>query len=479
MRRCKGPAPITYAEGQTPVAPDDVRQDRGLGPVPIKYAEGQTPVAPDDFRQDRGLALGHSRIGMGASTIRSPQMTTATNIEITELRRQQRETRRRQVRRRRLSALAVLGVLGVAAIFGLAQLIVGSGSAAVKLTPVASAAPVSPFRSSAPEEIRGIHLTGPLMTLTGKLDSYLAMKKNGLNTIELDLKDESGNVTFTKNAPSIAVKDGAALRYFDPTEVVGKVHKAGVYLIGRVVSFEDPITARAHPDLAVRTSDGSLWHTSGGLAWLNPYSRTAWKYNVDVAVAAAKAGFDEIQFDYVRFPSDGDLSIIRYPGKRAQPMNETVAAYLRYAAKRLHPLGVRVSADVFGLSATHDLGIGQHPGQISEVVDAIYPMTYPSHYTSGEYNLPDPNASPGPTVSHSLSDFQTQLSGGRAVIVPWLQDFSLGRTYSPKDVAAQVAAARAHHTGGFMLWNAGGIYTPQALGSGPPLPLPPLLAPQL
>jgi hypothetical protein len=406
-------------------------------------------------------------------------MATATNIEVADLRAAQREARRRQVRRRRLTALAVLAVLAVAAIFGLVQLVVGGGAGSVTLVPVASAAPVSPFRSSPPEEIRGIHLTGPLMTLTGKLDSYIAMKKDGLNTIELDLKDESGNVTFTKGAPAIAKQDGAALRYFDPSEVVGKVHKAGMYLIGRVVTFEDPITSRAHPELAIHRSDGSLWRTNGGLGWLNPYSRTAWKYDVDVGVAAAKAGFDEIQFDYVRFPSDGDLSIIRYPGKHAQPMNETVAAFLRYAAKRLHPLGVRVSADVFGLSASHDLGIGQHPGQIGEVVDAIYPMTYPSHYTAGEYNLPDPNAAPGPTVSHSLTDFQTQLSGGRAVIVPWLQDFSLGRTYSPRDVAAQVAAARAHHTGGFMLWNAAGVYTPQALHSGPPPPLPDLPAPQL
>jgi hypothetical protein len=405
-------------------------------------------------------------------------MATATNIERAELLRQKREARRRQVRRRRLAALGVLGVLAITAIFGIGGLLFG-GSGSVTLTPVASAAPVSPFRSAAPAEIRGIHVTGPLMTLTGKLDSYLAMKKDGLNTIELDLKDESGNVTFTKDAPAVAVKDGAATRYFDPTEVVSKVHKAGLYLIGRVVSFEDPITARAHPGIAIHTSDGSLWHTNGGLAWLNPYSKAAWKYNVDVAVAAAKAGFDEIQFDYVRFPSDGDLSIVRYPGKHAQPMDETVAAFLSYAVKRLHPLGVRVSADVFGLSATRDLGIGQHPGQIGEVVDAVYPMTYPSHYNPGEYNLPDPNAAPGKTVSHSLTDFQTQLAGGRAVIIPWLQDFSLGRTYKPADVALQVAAARAHHTGGFMLWNAAGVYTPQVLESGPPPPMPPLPMPQL
>jgi hypothetical protein len=406
-------------------------------------------------------------------------MATTGNIEYGELRAQRREARRREVRRRRLAAVAVLTIVGAAAVFGIGQLVVGAGANPVSLTPVESAVPVSRFHSQLPEEIRGIHVTGPLMTLTGKLDSYLALKKNGLNTIELDLKDESGNVTFTKNAPALALGDGAALRYFDPGEVVTKVHEHGVYLIGRVVSFEDPITSRAHPELAIHRSDGSLWTTSGGLGWLNPYARAAWKYDVDVAVAAAKAGFDEIQFDYVRFPSDGDLSIIRYPGKHSQPMDETVAAYLRYAVKRLHPLGVRVSADVFGLSASHDLGIGQHPGQIGEVVDAIYPMAYPSHYRAGEYNLPDPNAAPGATVSHSLSDFQTQLAGGRATIVPWLQDFSLGRIYTLSDVAAQVAAAREHHTGGFMLWNADGIYTPRALKSGPTAAMPDLPAPQL
>ena len=393
-------------------------------------------------------------------------MATATNIEVTELRRQQREARRRQVRRRRLAALGVLVALGAAAIFGLSQLLVGTSSASVTLTPVASAVPVSPFRSVAPEEIRGIHLTGPLMTLTGKLDSYLALKKNGLNTIELDLKDESGNVTFTRNAPSIAVKDGAALRYFDPHEVVAKVHKAGVYLIGRIVTFEDPITSRAHPELAVHRSDGSLWRTNGGLGWLNPYSRVAWRYNVDVAIAAAKAGFDEIQFDYVRFPSDGDVSLIRYPGKHGQPMNETIAAFLRYAVGRLHPLGVRVSADVFGLSATHDLGIGQHPGQVGEVVDAIYPMVYPSHYTSGEYNLPDPNAVPGTTVvalAHRLSDTAQRRPRGDHPLAPGL----LARTHVHARRRRRPGRGRARppHRRLHALERCG-VYTPEALHGG-------------
>jgi hypothetical protein len=404
----------------------------------------------------------------------------ASDIDYGELRRARREVRRRQVRRRRLTAAALLVVLAAAALFGLTKLFAGSaGAARVVLEPLRSAIPASPFRSTLPDEIRGVHVTGPLMSLPGKYQQYLALKQDGLNTLEVDLKDESGNVSFIKGAPAIAVKDGAARPYFNAKAAAARAHKAGVYLIGRVVSFEDPITAVAHPQLAIHKSDGSLWRNNGGLAWLNPYSRAAWKYNVDVAVAAAKAGFDEIQFDYTRFPSDGDLSIIRYPGAHPQPMKATIAAYLKYAASRLHPLGVRVSADVFGLSATHDLGIGQYPGQVSRVVDAIYPMTYPSHYHSGEYNLSNPDAAPGATVMDSLRDFRAQLDGSKALLVPWLQDFSLGRTYTFADVAAQIASARAMTAGGFMLWNASGLYTSQALRGGPPPPLPVLPAPQL
>jgi hypothetical protein len=404
----------------------------------------------------------------------------ASDIDLVELRRQRRAAHRRRIRRRRLTALAVLALLGAAALFGLARVLSGSaGAATVVLEPVRSAAPMSPFHAPLPEEIRGVHITGPLMSLRGKFGQYLALKSYGLNTVEVDLKDETGSVSFVNGAPAIAAKDGAAKAYYDPKAVAHQAHAAGVYLIGRLVTFEDPVTAVAHPELAIHKANGSIWHTNGGLAWLNPYSRAAWRYDVDVAVAAARAGFDEIQFDYVRFPSDGDVSLIRYPGRHDQPMQQTIAAFLRYAAARLHPLGVRVSADVFGLSATHDLGIGQHPAQIGSVVDAIYPMTYPSHYRSGEFNLDNPDDAPGTTVMNSLRDFRKQLAGSRALLVPWLQDFSLRRTYSPGDVTAQIASARAANTGGFMLWNATGLYTPEALRGGAAPPLPSLQAPQL
>jgi hypothetical protein len=368
-----------------------------------------------------------------------------------------RQRRRRQVRRRRLVASAVLLALAAGITVGARS--VGGGPSHAKAhktvsKPATNDVPV-------PQEIRGVHVTMALASLRGKLQQYLAMP--GLNTVELDVKDEDGKVGFVPSAVPLARRIGAAAPYYKAKWAARLAHAKGIYLIGRVVTFEDPMLSEQRPDLAIRTSDGSRWLNNAGLGWTNPYDRRVWAYNVDLAVAAAKAGFDEIQFDYVRFPSDGDISIIRYPGVHSQPMSWTIPAFVQYARKRLHPLGARVSVDVFGLAATHDLGIGQVPRRISRYVDAVYPMVYPSHYNPGEYNLSDPEAVPGKTVTHSLLDFQTALEGRKARLTPWLQDFSLGRTYSLDDVQAQVQAARSLHAHGFLLWNAEGLYDGAAL----------------
>jgi hypothetical protein len=381
-------------------------------------------------------------------------------------RERRRQRRRRQVRRRRLVASAVL--LALAAGITLGARSVGGGTSdtaepAAATTAVAQEAGSKPATNHVPlpQEIRGVHVTMALASLPGKLQQYLALP--GLNTVELDVKDENGNVGFIPSAVPLARRIGAAGPYYKAKRAAKLAHAKGIYLIGRIVTFEDPVLSEQRPDLAIRTSDGSRWLNNAGLGWTNPYDRRVWKYNVALAVAAVKAGFDEIQFDYVRFPSDGDISIIRYPGVHEQPMSWTIPAFVQYARKRLHPLGARVSVDVFGLAATHDLGIGQLPRRISRYVDAVYPMVYPSHYNAGEYNLSDPEAVPGTTVTRSLLDFQTALEGRKARLTPWLQDFSLGRTYSLEDVQAQVRAARSLHAHGFLLWNAEGLYNAPAL----------------
>ena len=300
----------------------------------------------------------------------------------------------------------------------------------------------------------------------GKIDEYLAIP--GLTAIELDVKDENGKVGFLMPAASLARKVGAAQPYYKARAVAAKARKAGVYLIGRLVVFEDPTLTAERPDMAIQHSDGTVWVNNAGLGWANPYDKRVWKYVVGIGKAAARAGFDEIQFDYVRFPSDGPIESAVFPNKAAEPMGRTIARFAHYATRKLHPLGVRVSVDVFGLSATHDLGIGQVPGRLAKYVDAVYPMVYPSHYNPGEFNLPDPSSTPARTVAYSLRDFRNAMLGRKALLIPWLEDFSLTSEHPlPERVEAQINAARRNHTRGFLLWNPEGVYTEQVLKYAP------------
>ena len=380
--------------------------------------------------------------------------------------------RRRQNRKRRslrrILALAVVALAAAASALGMTFLNGWGGQTArpagsQQPGPGTSTAAETPQPAALPEEIRGVHVTAALASLDGKLDEYLALTDSGLTALELDVKDETGDVAFQRLAPPLARAIGAAQPFYNPREAARAAEAAGVYLIGRVVVFEDPVLAANRPQLAIGHRGGGVWTNSAGLAWTNPYNERVWKYNVDIAVAAAKAGFDEIMFDYVRFPTDGDISAAVFPGTRERSKNATIAAFLKYARSRLEPLGTRVSAAVFGLTATRDMGIGQRPRQLAQHLDVIYPMVYPSHFGSGEYSIDDPNAVPGVTVARALRDFRRDLRGRETVIVPWLQDFSLGRDYTLEDVSAQILAARDAQTGGFLLWNPNGIYQTKAL----------------
>jgi hypothetical protein len=381
-----------------------------------------------------------------------------------------RERRRQARRRRAVRRVTLLGVvaLAAAAVALGASFLHGGGGNAVNPAGTGgqpqTSAPPKPEPRPLPDEIRGVHVTMALASLKGKLGSYLGLTGQGLTALELDVKDENGEVAFQRPRVALASQIGAARTYYDPRRAARAAHARGVYLIARIVVFEDPILARTRPDMAIRRADGGIWTTSAGLGWANPYDERVWDYNVDVAEAAVRAGFDEIMFDYVRFPTDGDVSSVVFAKRRHEPKTTTIARFLQYARDRLEPLGVRVSAAVFGLSATRNMGIGQKPRRLAEYLDSIYPMVYPSHYGSGEYSLPDPNAVPGITVARSLKDFRRALRGRETLLVPWLQDFSLGREYSLSDVRAQIQAARDLRSRGFLLWNAAGVYTPGALG---------------
>ena len=187
-----------------------------------------------------------------------------------------------------------------------------------------------------PIELRGVHVTTALASLPGKLDEYLDLERDGLTALELDVKDENGEIGFAPavGSPRAIVGRGARLLRARARSRVGCT-RAGIYLIGRIVTFEDPVLSRARPDLAIRRTDGSVWRDAAGLGWTNPYDRRVWKYNVDVAAAAARAGFDEIMFDYVRFPSDGDVDRASYGNRGSLGKRDAIPAFLRYADRRL------------------------------------------------------------------------------------------------------------------------------------------------
>jgi hypothetical protein len=377
--------------------------------------------------------------------------------------RDRRESSRRRKRRRRAVVAGIL-LLAVLALAGGMTLAGKSGKAGAGAgTQAASHAPatlqVAARPRPLPVEVRGVHVTAALASIPGKLAEYEALTKYGLNTIELDVKDEGGEIGFNPSGVALARKAGAVRDYYDPHKVAREMHRKGIYLIGRVVVFQDPYLARARPDMAIRRPDGSIWATSAGLEWVNPYDRRVWDYAVSVAAAAARAGFDEIMLDYVRFPSDGDVGAAVYPGRTSVPKGRLIANFAAYAQQRLAPLGVRVSTALFGLSATRDMGIGQVPHWISQHVDQVHPMSYPALYGGGELGIASPSAEPGETVFRTLIDFKREIRGSGAQLVPWVQDWS----YRPEQVMQQIRAARLQGAKGFLLWNASGIYTKSAL----------------
>jgi hypothetical protein len=384
--------------------------------------------------------------------------------DLNERFRQRREEARRRRRRRRSVLLAVAIVL--AALVALGATVIGTRAAHDESSPNSAAKPrqekADIQRTPLPAEVRGVHVTMPLASVPGKLDHYLSIP--GLTALELDVKDEKGEVGFLLPATSLARKVGASKPYYQARAVADKARAKGVYLIGRVVVFEDPILTTGRPELAIQSSGGGVWRNDAGLGWANPYDERVWEYVLSIGKAAARAGFDEIQFDYVRFPSDGPIESAVFPGKTAEPPAWTIARFVHYASKQLKPLGVRVSVDVFGLSATRELGVGQKPGRLAKYVDAVYPMVYPSHYNAGEFNLPDPSSAPGQTVDFSLRDFRNAMLGRKAVLIPWLEDFSLtSERRPPEEVQAQIDAARRNNARGFLLWNPNGVYTEELL----------------
>ena len=321
---------------------------------------------------------------------------------------------------------------------------------------------VVPRRPSSP--IRSVHVTA-----YGWADDDLRagvmklIRERKINAVELDLKDESGEVGWNPPVP-LARRMGSALRIYDLGKTVKQLHAQGIRVIGRLVAFRDPIHAAAawkagRRNEVIQTPGGEAYAGYGGFTnFANPAVR---KYNIDIAVAAAKLGVDEILYDYLRRP-DGPTDSMVFPGLRGTP-EQGIVRFVAESRAALASTDVLVGASVFGVAATRPEEVAQDIPAMARHLDYIAPMLYPSHWGPGEYDVADPNGQPYDIVLASTKDFVKQVRGTGARIVNWLQDFSYGRTYGPEEVRAQIKASRDAGVDEFILWDAAVTYTADAL----------------
>lgn len=317
----------------------------------------------------------------------------------------------------------------------------------------------------APESLKGLYLPG--YSAVAEFDRMAEIaRQTEVNAIVVDVKD-GGYLTYPSEVP-LANEIGATTEQIPDLEAfVERVHGEDMYAIARLSVFQDDALPAARPELAAQdSSTGGPWYNYGGSAWTNPYREEVRDYNIAIAREAAEAGFDEVQFDYVRFPSDGEMANLAY-GEETFPTQEaTIAAFLEEAQAELESTGAMVSADVFGLVGVNDyVGIGQVVSQMAPHLDVISPMVYPSHYPAGAYGYENPDGEPYDIVKYAMEDFKAKgrEANPDLIIRPWLQDFEYISAYSPQDVRAQMQATYDSGLEGWILWNAAGDYTLSAI----------------
>ncbi|MEV6391179.1 putative glycoside hydrolase [Nocardia xishanensis] len=305
--------------------------------------------------------------------------------------------------------------------------------------------------------IRAVHVTAHAWSHEGLREGVLDLARAGrIDTVQLDIKDEDGVVGYDSQVP-LARESGAATAIYDARAALGKLHEMGLRVIGRIVAFRDPTLAgwawhAGRTDWVVQNPGGRPYSSKyGAIAFTNFAHPEVRKYNIDLATEAAALGFDEIMYDYIRRP-DGSLSSMAFPGATVDP-SVSIAEFLRQSRDPVHDAGAFQSAAVFGIAATRPDQIAQDIPMMAAHLDYVAPMVYPSHWNPGEYGVANPNGQPYDIVLRSLQDFRRITEGTGAKVVPWLQDFSLGVTYGPAEVAAQIDAAAAAGIDSFVLWS--------------------------
>ncbi len=329
------------------------------------------------------------------------------------------------------------------------------------------------FSNNPRVDVKGVYLNIYTIGSPKKMERLINLTKTTeINAFVIDVKDDNGVISFEMEAPKkfgIPVSKNYPVKNIE--EFMQKMKENNIYTIARIVSFKDPTYAKANPDKVIISRDtGKPFTNSDGIIWVSAHDRNLWEYNIAVAEEAAKVGFNEIQFDYVRFPASngGKLDAkLNYRNTKNESKPETIQKYLKYARERLNALEVYTSADVYGQVGTFndDMGLGQHWEAVTQVVDYISPMMYPSHYGNGAYGIAVPDAQPYKTIYYSLKDSinRNENVNSPATVRPWIQAFTAKWVkghinYNEKEIREQIKAMNDLGVTEYLLWSPSNNY---------------------
>jgi len=317
--------------------------------------------------------------------------------------------------------------------------------------------PAKPITTkSGKEPIRGIYATAWVSGSSRMAELVQFVKDHPkINAIVIDVKDDTGYISYPSSVPLAQKIGSSSKRIANLPQLVRELKDAGIYTIARIVVFKDPLLATQRTDLAVKNRNGGLWKDRKGMIWVDPNSQEVWKYNLDIAKEVAEMGFSEVQFDYVRFLSDGKISEAVYPYSKDDSKEDVIRNFLKYAKTELNKMDVPVSADIFGLvlSVEDDLNIGQKYEKIVEAVDYVCPMVYPSHYPKGTFGIAEPDLHPYETLDLAMKAALRKVPSSNVKLRPWIQDFSLGNPYGKEQLEAQIKALEDNGIDEWLLWN--------------------------
>jgi hypothetical protein len=315
--------------------------------------------------------------------------------------------------------------------------------------------PNSVHPSVKPEQLKGIYF--PSSSLYGRSFEGIVhyMQAAGLNLAVLHAKDPMGRLFWDSNNTT-AKKMGAPVRSAPLAAAIRTLKQKGIWTAVKLDVFQDSLLVTNHPEMGVKDSEtGELWTDRKALHWANPYDERVWDYTIALCLELVDLGVNEIQFDYIRFPTDGDLSTIEYPViLQDTSREECIGKFLAYVNSRLKPSGVVLSVDVFGLTAwkTVDFGVGQVLEQIIPHVDVVCPMFYPSHFPENFLNLENPGQYPYRIMKQSLEEMRKRTD---KEIRPWIQGF----WYTPEEILAQLQGVMENEVQNWTVWNPAGRYS--------------------